>query len=355
MLLFFGYDLFNIPSLLNVIHTPILLHLVLVIASTLLIYFLPESLKSITFRFLLFIFFITLQFVGLRLFDAFFCLILWGWIYLLSPNSYLKSWISTILFAFWGIMFLPFSPHLFHVIQSYIETKTYTDLFLASVLISFILNLLYIQFYIKKQPFFQKISVFVFSFIVISVSTFSLKFLNENTKNKKNSTAYSFTSNVADRVSNLDKNLTQSARISMWKSAVPWIKDYPFIGTGLDTIKYMYPIYRRVDYGKLEGGHNYTPDRLHNEYLNTLATKGILGFIAYYGGFVFLWFLIVVIADFYAKRKNSSYLIMGCATGAGVYLVQVLFNFGVVATLFLFYALVGISIAIAKSPEEFSL
>ncbi|MBT5855441.1 O-antigen ligase family protein, partial [bacterium] len=137
-----------------------------------------------------------------------------------------------------------------------------------------------------------------------------------------------------------------SARTSMWKSSFPWIKDYWLVGSGLDTIKYMYPVYRRPDYGILEGGHNFTPDRLHNEYLNTLATKGILGFIAYYGFFILGW-LILVIKGLYDRISHpSSFLILGCIAGVYVYLGQVLFNFGVVATLFLFYALIGMGLAL---------
>ncbi|MBT6121617.1 O-antigen ligase family protein, partial [bacterium] len=85
-----------------------------------------------------------------------------------------------------------------------------------------------------------------------------------------------------------------TARTSMWKSSIPWIKDHLLLGSGPDTIKYMYPKYRLADYGVLEGGHNFTPDRLHNEYLNTLASKGIIGFISFYFGIVLFWFVFVI-------------------------------------------------------------
>lgn len=144
-----------------------------------------------------------------------------------------------------------------------------------------------------------------------------------------------------------------TARTSMWKSAIPWIKDYPILGSGLDTIKYQYPNYRLPDYGKLEGGHNFTPDRLHNEYLNTLATKGVVGFISYYLIFILTWLLICIkgLYRFIDTKNPYQFLLLGTVVGGLVYLGQVLFNFGVVATLVLFYILLGSGIAISNGSD----
>lgn len=343
ILLFFSYD---------ILESPIFLQLGLLVLVTGLIRYLPEQLKAMTSRLLLFLFFIILQFVSIRLSDAFLALIIGAFFIKLSTKSSLHSWIFSLLISFLGIMFLPFVPKLFSIVQEYIQTNSYQVLILTLLAIGLTVYYLILNFAILKNLY-QKLLIGFFLLAIIT-AVLGIKFLltyeSYNSQNK-----ISFVSNVSDRVSGLDQNLTKSARVSMWKSAMPWIKDYPLFGTGLDTIKYMYPVYRRTDYGKLEGGHNYTPDRLHNEYLNTLATKGILGFLAYYGGFIFLWFIIILTAASHARSHHSAYLIMGCATGAGVYLVQVLFNFGVVATLFLFYVLIGLSVAISKSPKEYNL
>ncbi len=142
-----------------------------------------------------------------------------------------------------------------------------------------------------------------------------------------------------------------SARTSMWKSSFPWIKDYWLIGSGLDTIKYMYPDYRRSEYGILEGGHNFTPDRLHNEYLNNFATRGILASLVYYFGIILGWYLIVVRGYFQFGDNPYRYLLAGCVAGATIYLGQVLFNFGVVATMVLFYVLMGLGWAMVLQPD----
>jgi len=142
-----------------------------------------------------------------------------------------------------------------------------------------------------------------------------------------------------------------SARTSMWRSALPWIKDFWLLGSGPDTIKYMYPDYREPQYGILEGGHNFTPDRLHNEYLNILATKGILGFIIYYLGVILGWYILILNGYYQLRTHAFRFFLAGCLAGVTIYLGQVMFNFGVVATLVLFYIFMGLGLAIIKYPD----
>ncbi|NDD67326.1 O-antigen ligase domain-containing protein, partial [bacterium] len=156
--------------------------------------------------------------------------------------------------------------------------------------------------------------------------------------------------NVRGRVKGLKAD-SGSARVSMWKSSVQWTLDHWWLGTGLDTIKYMYPIYRRSDYGILEGGHNFTPDRLHNEYLNNFATRGVLATFIYYGGIILGWLLLVLKALPRLSRSPYRFFSLALMTGGLIYLGQVMFNFGVVATMVLFYLCVGASWAISIYPD----
>ncbi len=138
----------------------------------------------------------------------------------------------------------------------------------------------------------------------------------------------------------------KSARISMWKTGIKWGRANLLLGTGPDTIKEIYPYYRRADYGRLEGGHNLTPDRLHNEYVNTFATTGLSGVILRYG-IVLGSFFILIVGYLYNNRNNASYyLLLGSLGGVLFYQGQVLFNFGVVATASLNYMLMGLGLAI---------
>ena len=168
----------------------------------------------------------------------------------------------------------------------------------------------------------------------------------------KSTSSLTALSNVQDKVSSYeDVAIKGTARTSMWKSSVGWIKDFWLIGSGPDTIKYMYPKYRRADYGILEGGHNFTPDRLHNEYLNTIATRGVVGFVIYYGLVIIGWCVLIVKGEYLLRRNPYRYVLLGVFSGAVVYLGQVLFNFGVVATLFLFYVYLGLGLAIVRHPD----
>jgi O-antigen ligase len=132
----------------------------------------------------------------------------------------------------------------------------------------------------------------------------------------------------------------------MWKSGLVWVQSYPLFGTGPGTIKEMYPTFRRTDYGRLEGGQNFTPDKLHNEYINVMATNGYTGFILYFLWLLpaFIWILVTTIS----RNENvpSTYLIIGLLGGCFVYWGQTFFNFGVVATKGLFYELMGLTLAI---------
>lgn len=142
-----------------------------------------------------------------------------------------------------------------------------------------------------------------------------------------------------------------TARGSMWKSGMPWFKDHFLIGSGLDTVKYMYPVYRRSEYGILEGGHNFTPDRLHNEYINTLSTKGILGFVAYYFLFIIPWYALMLKGYYRFRNHRYHFFISAFICSCSIYLGQVVFNFGVVATLVLFYILMACGHALVTHPS----
>jgi len=227
---------------------------------------------------------------------------------------------------------------------------------------------------------------FILSFLVIFGLTLTLPMLPNHLKtifDNKEKHISSTGANIMGKASRLESealNLNKgNPRISMWKSSLGWagvpypyfqekdgkfnwflhstawingidfeeeIKGYPVLGTGPDTVKEFYPVYRRPDYGRMEGGHNLTPDRVHNEYFNMLITTGFSGFIVNYLWIMVAYVLIIIKA--LKKYYNTPYffIILGAFTGALIYEGQVFFNFGVVATKFLFYFLMGLTIAI---------
>ena len=141
---------------------------------------------------------------------------------------------------------------------------------------------------------------------------------------------------------------TKNSRLYMWTSVPEWFSDYPLLGSGLDTIKALFPLYRDPVYGIYEGAHNFTPDRLHNEFLNTLVTRGALGFVVYYVVFIGFFYLLLLRALFICSSFWQRLMLLASLSGSGVYLIQVFFNFGVVPTLVLFYILMSIGLATAR-------
>ncbi|RAP28321.1 hypothetical protein DID78_05115 [Candidatus Marinamargulisbacteria bacterium SCGC AG-343-D04] len=151
---------------------------------------------------------------------------------------------------------------------------------------------------------------------------------------------------VARTITGRMKNLTSNkARLFMWASVPPWFLDAPLFGTGPDTIRFLYPRYRHPKYGIHEGGHNFTPDRLHNEYFNTLVTNGLIGLILKYVLFFGTWYVILIKLLKRYVHSHKRFFLIGIICSPMIYLVQTIFNFGVVATLFLFYFVLGLGLS----------
>jgi tetratricopeptide (TPR) repeat protein len=66
----------------------------------------------------------------------------------------------------------------------------------------------------------------------------------------------------------------------VWKGAYDVWKNNPIIGTGLETFAHVYYQYRPAEHN-LTSEWDYLYNKAHNEYLNYLATTGLLGFFAY--------------------------------------------------------------------------
>tara|TARA_B100000700_G_scaffold320730_1_gene418557 strand:+ start:140 stop:982 length:843 start_codon:yes stop_codon:yes gene_type:complete len=240
-----------------------------------------------------------------------------------------------------GLVFIPLFQiitHSFH--DLFYDLSSFPDLLNYSLLF-FIMGFLY---FLAKRSFSRVVIIISIFFFIGGIFMIQFKSFNQpyftHTPSKSDSLLVAKT--IEGRMTNLSSN---RARLYMWLSVPAWVLDNPLFGSGPDTIRHLYPVYRHPQYGIHEGGHNFTPDRLHNEYLNTLATNGIIGFIVKY---IFLfggWYLIML--KLYLKHtfSKNQVILSGIIVAPGIYLVQTLFNFGVVATLFLFYFLLGIGLS----------
>jgi len=93
-------------------------------------------------------------------------------------------------------------------------------------------------------------------------------------------------------VQSLDSGGTESAniRINVWSGAINAWKNNPIFGTGVETFAFAYYKYKPVGQN-LTSEWNFLYNKAHNEYLNYLATTGIIGLGSYLlmiGYFLFL-------------------------------------------------------------------
>ncbi|MFH0749758.1 MAG: O-antigen ligase family protein [Candidatus Gottesmanbacteria bacterium] len=127
-------------------------------------------------------------------------------------------------------------------------------------------------------------------------------------------------------------------RAYVWQAAINAWKSTPktvFLGTGTETFAFAFYRHKPV-------GHNLTSEwdflynKAHNEYLNFLATTGILGLATYlvFLGSIAVWFIKAII-----KTKERNVIILGIALGWFSILITNFFGFSVVVTQLLLFLL----------------
>jgi O-antigen ligase/tetratricopeptide (TPR) repeat protein len=132
-----------------------------------------------------------------------------------------------------------------------------------------------------------------------------------------------------------------AGRISLWKSGLSMAAAHPVFGIGLDTFAIGFGPHRDRDYWRSEW--NTTPTRAHNEVVHTLATQGVVGFVA------LVAIAVAVIAGLRkaARQVNDSALVYCVGASLLAFCVHSLLSFAVVATGSLACVLVGIVAAMA--------
>ena len=79
-------------------------------------------------------------------------------------------------------------------------------------------------------------------------------------------------------------------RIIWWKNTMHMVKDYFWLGTGLQNFKIFYPLYHRAAEFDWSFTDEHQLTRVHNDHLQMLVELGIFGFMSYAAMFViFFW------------------------------------------------------------------
>ncbi len=129
---------------------------------------------------------------------------------------------------------------------------------------------------------------------------------------------------------------TITIRASVWEGGVAIWRAYPFFGSGVETFAYAFDRFRPLSHlTTVEWDFVY--NKAHNEFVNTLATMGLVGLFAY----------LFLIATFgrvlWQLTRDSSPAVrlisIGVLSGMGGYLISIFFGFSVVPTYLLFLLL----------------
>jgi len=112
-------------------------------------------------------------------------------------------------------------------------------------------------------------------------------------------------------------------------------------GVGVDTMKWVYPLYELPGMEKLEGA-NVDYDRAHNEVFDTAITRGLVGLAIYF------WLLIAFIYLVQKKYRQTSleenkFLIAGFLSAFVAYVVQNQFAFAVISFTPFWWTLMGMT------------
>lgn len=192
--------------------------------------------------------------------------------------------------------------------------------------------------YLIKSSLVRKLTLVLFYFLLINflfasaLTSFSL------IKQSAAPTRPGLVTNSAPTGTQLENGGTESGQIRLivWRGAFDIFRNYPVFGSGVETFAYSYFKFRPNEHN-LVSEWDFLYNKAHNEYLNYLATTGILGFGSYVAmiGFFIIW-----VFKFFINKKVSpkDKLLISCFFAGYVsYLIQNIFGFSVVMIALLFY------------------
>ena len=152
---------------------------------------------------------------------------------------------------------------------------------------------------------------------------------------------------------------TESGQIRkiVWRGALKLWRDYPILGTGVETFAFSYYKARPVEHN-LVSEWEYLYNKAHNEYLNFAATTGTLGLLSYLfliGGIIFQIAKELRIKNYELSDKtHSSFFILHSSLLAGFasILVTNFFGFSVVPVSLLFFLYPAFAVSLGQESKR---
>ena len=207
----------------------------------------------------------------------------------------------------------------------------------------FIIGFLLLFLYRRKEAKI-KVKRFYIGLIIIALITISSNLSSESTLGRFAKEFLFSKSKVKNEEieTNLPENKVEikgsaKVRLCIWKDIARNLSKKPLLGTGPDTMAITYSKYRSLETTRTVGAYA-TAESSHNEFLDIVAQKGILGALTY------LWILIAFLYLFIkaiSSEKGEGWWIVGIIFSWLSYIFQAQTAFGVHSTESLFWVLTG--------------
>ena len=256
-------------------------------------------------------------------------------IYTRSRSAILSVWISLIIF---GAIFL-------FIKRKNLKTpvKELLFKFWQGIIIGFVLML--ITFFVG-QPFAQ-LDKFTYPGITAKIN--ELKTASKQTKTVDKEKA---TEEI--HYGELGGTDSSKIRLIVWEGALNIWKNNPVFGTGVETFAFAYYRYKIPEHN-LTSEWNFLYNKAHNEYLNYLATTGILGLGSYLSIiFIFLWIVFIKLFKKFSIKEIDNNLLFTLSLVIGYFtiLISNFFGFSVVIINLFFFLIPAFVFAIQKITSE---
>jgi putative inorganic carbon (HCO3(-)) transporter len=132
-----------------------------------------------------------------------------------------------------------------------------------------------------------------------------------------------------------------STRILLWKGAIDAIKERPLLGSGPDSFKLVFPSFRPETWFAAVR-EIASPDKAHNESLQTAVGSGLLGLVAYLW-LIIGYFVLTVRALLRSSNRRRKIVLAAFFAGTLAYFFQMQMSFSVISVSPLFWLALGIT------------
>lgn len=191
-----------------------------------------------------------------------------------------------------------------------------------------------------KKEFIKKLIVFnsIFIALILTIGTpWSPSIFNLKPSNKE-----VILTTAAEPLLEVGGTESGVIRQIVWEGAFNIWRKYPILGTGPETFAFSYPMFKPVEHNNTSEW-DFIYNKAHNEYLNYLATTGILGFLAYLSLIGFIIYLLI---------QNKTILGFSLLSGFMGILITNFFGFSVVTTSLLFFLAPAMSVALNLDKKD---